>query len=263
MTQAEGTQRDGRLGGRVAIVTGGAHGIGKAYCLRFGVEGAKVAVLDLDEVGAKEVAREIVDAGGTAIAVAVDVSDPGSVERAVEEVVAGFSTIDILVNNAAMFSVVPMSRVGYNELDVAEFDKMMAVNVRGTWLMCRAVVPLMQRVGSGKVINVSSGAAFKGSSSQIHYVTSKAAILGLTRTLAREVGRDNVNVNAIAPGSTLSEENPDEAVNEHRTAVLSSRALRRVEEPVDLVGTAVFLASSDSDFMTGQTLVVDGGAFMN
>lgn len=249
-----------RLAGKIAVVTGGAHGIGRAYCLGYAAEGATVAVLDLDGVTARKVADEINGTGGAAMAEVVDIADESSVAGAVSRVVAEFGRIDILVNNAAMFSVVPMSRSSFEELTVDEWDRMMAINVRGTWLMCRQVAPHMKRLGSGKIINISSGSVFKGTKTQIHYVTSKAALYGFTHTLARELGPFGINVNNIAPGSTLSEEEPTDGVLAMRNSVVPTRALQRVEEPGDLVGTAIFLASSESDFMTGQTLVVDGGA---
>ena len=252
-----------RLKGKVALITGGAHGIGRAYALRFAAEGAHVAVADLDLPGAEIVAKEIVALNGEAIAVAINVTDPAAIATAIDKIVDRFTTVDILVNNAAMFSVVPMSRVGFDALSIAEWDAMMATNVKGTWLMCRAVAPIMRAGGRGKIINISSGTAFKGTNTQIHYVTSKAAVLGFTKTLARELGGDGINVNAIAPGNTLSEEDPDDKTVTMRSSAISNRALRRLESPDDIVGAAVFLASSDSDFITGQTIIVDGGSVMH
>lgn len=258
LTPAEGR----RLVGKVAVITGGAHGIGRAYSLRFAAEGAAVAIFDLDEVAAKEVAAEI-GGDGRSLGARVDVTDPEAIAAGIEQVVAAFGTVDILVNNAAMFSVVQMSRDGFDALSIDEWDRMMAVNVKGPWLMSRAVAPYMRAQRYGKIINVSSGTAFKGTTSQIHYVTSKAAILGFTKTLARELGRDGINVNAIAPGSTLSEEEVTDETVRSRSRVIPTRALQRLETPEDLVGAAVFLASSDSDFVAGQTLIVDGGAVMH
>jgi 3-oxoacyl-[acyl-carrier protein] reductase len=170
-----------------------------------------------------------------------------------------FSRIDVLVNNAAIFSTIPMNRGGIDTIDPAEWDRMMTVNLKGLFFCTRAVLPTMRQQKSGKIINISSGTALNGSAGRIHYVTSKAGVIGFTRTLAREVGEDNINVNAIAPGSTLSEENPSEEVLKMRGARLADRALKRVQLPKDLVGTMLFLASPLSDFMTGQTVAVDGG----
>src|SRR5205085_2976556 len=247
-----------RLDGRVAIVTGGGHGIGRAYARRLTEEGAKLVVAELDGAAAERVAAEV---GG--LALRTDVSDEASVAQMAQRTLERFGRIDILVNNAAMFATVPMSRAPFDELDPAEWDRMMAVNLRGTWLACRAVIPQMRQQRYGKIVNISSSTAIKGSASRIHYVTSKAGILGFTRTLAMEVGKDNICVNCIAPGSTLSEENPDEALIKYRQAAAATRALQRMQRPEDLVGAVAFFASSDSDFITGQTLVVDGGACMH
>lgn len=252
-----------RLVGRVAIITGGAHGIGKAYALRFAQEGAKVVIFDFDDAAGKEVANEIRSFGGESIALRVDVTDRERIRTATSEVVEQYGGVDILINNAAMFQVVPMSRVPYDQIDDEEFDKMMEINIKGPWLMCCEVAKYMREKHYGKIINISSGVAFKGSNANIHYVTSKAAMLGFTRGLARELGKDGVLVNALAPGGTLSEDNPTEQQLNTRTATISSRPLERVELPEDLVGAAVFLASSDSDFMTGQTVVINGGDYMH
>ena len=248
-----------RLEGRVAIVTGGGHGIGKFYSRRLAEEGAKLVIAEIDGPAGERVAGEIAGA----IAVRTDVADQASVEAMAAKAVERFGRIDVLVNNAAIFATIPMSRSPFDQIDPAEWDRMMAVNLRGTWLACRAVVPQMRKQGYGKIINISSGTALKGSASRIHYVTSKAGIIGFTKTLAMEVGRDNICVNCIAPGSTLSEENADEALVKYRQAAASTRALQRLQTPQDLVGAVAFFASSDSDFITGQTLVVDGGAHMH
>jgi 3-oxoacyl-[acyl-carrier protein] reductase len=247
-----------RLEGRVAIVTGGGHGIGKAYARRLAQEGAAVVIAELDGSAAERVAAEV---GG--LALRTDVAEEASVAEMARRTAERYGRIDILVNNAAIFATVPMSRAPFDQIDPAEWDRMMAVNLRGTWLACRAVVPQMRKQRYGKIINISSGTALKGSASRIHYVTSKAGIIGFTRTLAMEVGKDNICVNCIAPGSTLSEENADEALIKYRQAAASTRALQRMQRPEDLVGAVAFFASCDSDFITGQTLVVDGGAHMH
>jgi len=252
-----------RLSGRSVIVTGGGHGIGKAYCRRLAAEGASVAIAELDGDAAQEVARELTEAGGRAVAVRTDVADEASVADMAARVVDAFGRIDGLVNNAAIFATVPMSRVGLEQLSVQEWDRMMAVNLRGLFLCCKAVLPVMRGQQSGKIVNISSGTALSGSPSRIHYVTSKAGVLGFTRSLASEVGADGITVNVVAPGSTLSEDSPDAGVIELRQKRVSARPLARVQMPEDLVGAVVFFLSSDSDFITGQTLVVDGGATMH
>lgn len=253
-----------RLAGRTVVVTGGAHGIGVAYCRRLVHEGAAVIIADLDGEAGDRVAEELRDAdGGSVLAVTTDVSDETSVQTMVDTALDSFGSVDGLINNAALFSHVPMSRVRLEELDVEEWDHMMAVNLRGMFLACRAVLPVMRRQGSGRIINISSGTAFSGSPTRIHYVTTKAGIVGFTRCLAREVGDDGITVNAIAPGSTLSEEVVDDKVLADRSRRVGARALKRVQMPDDLVGAVVFFLSEDSAFITGQTLVVDGGATMH
>ena len=251
-----------RLDGSVAIVTGAAHGVGVAYARRLASEGAAVVVADLDGVGAEQVCSAIEADGGRAVPVTADIAEEDAVRDMVKAAVAEFGTVTALVNNAAMFSIVPMSRVGFDRIEPDEWDRLMAVNIKGTWLSCRAVAPVMRDRGYGKIVNISSTAALSGSTTRIHYVTAKAAIIGFTRSLARELGPDGITVNCIAPGGTLSEENPDEATLARRTAALGDRALRRVQMPADLVGALAFLVSPDSDFITGQTLVVDGGSVM-
>lgn len=253
----------GRLQDRVVIVTGSGHGIGKAYAQRMVAEGAKVVVAELDEQAARLVAEELVASGAEALAVKTDVADPASVAEMAAKTVERFGRIDVLVNNAAIFSTVPMSRSPFDEISVEEWDLMMAVNLRGPWLASRAVIPQMRKQGYGKIINVSSSTALRGSASRIHYVASKAGVLGFTKTLAREVGKDNILVNCVAPGSTLSEENPDEALLKARKDAAAAQALPRMQTPADLCGAVVFFASADSDFITGQTLVVDGGSFFH
>jgi 3-oxoacyl-[acyl-carrier protein] reductase len=250
----------GVLDGRAAIVTGAAHGIGRAYAERLARDGARVAVVDLDGNGAAGVAAELTGRGHAAIAVSTDVSNSEATFRMAATVVDAFGRIDILINNAAMFSRVPMARVPFEEITEAEWDQMMAVNLRGTWNPCRAAVPTMRANGYGKIVNISSGTVFGPSPTRIHYVTTKAGIIGFTRTLAVELGAHNITVNCVAPGSTLSEEDAGDEAIQFRSAAVARRALARVQKPADLVGAVAFFASPDSDFITGQTLVVDGGA---
>ena len=252
-----------RLKDRVAIVTGGGHGIGKAYATRLASEGAKIVIAELDEEAGQAVAQKLNAAGHEALAARTDVADKKSVEQMAAAAIERFGRIDVLVNNAAIFATIPMSRSPFDQIAIEEWDLMMRVNLKGTWLASCAVIPQMRKQGYGKIINISSGTALKGSSGRLHYVTSKAGILGFTKTLANEVGKDNICVNCVAPGNTLSEENPDESIIKMRNQAVSSRALQRVQSPDDLTGAIVFFASTDSDFITGQTLVVDGGSCLH
>jgi 3-oxoacyl-[acyl-carrier protein] reductase len=244
---------------KVVIVTGGAHGIGKAYCHGFAKAGAKVVIADIDAAAAERTAAEIgKDTGAQALAVHVDVSTKTPRRN------GGADTRTLRphrrsINNAAVFSVVPMNRGRIETIDPEEWDRLMAVNLRGLFFCCRAVLPSMRKQKSGKIITIASGTVFAGSPGRIHYVTSKAATIGFTRTLAREVGYDNINVNCLAPGNTLSEENPTEQMIKFRESSVGLRSLKRIQVPRDVVGAMLFLASPLSDFMTGQTVNVDGG----
>jgi 3-oxoacyl-[acyl-carrier protein] reductase len=252
-----------RLRDRVIIVTGGAHGIGRAYCDGLAQEGARVVVADVDGDAAEALARALSKSGHGALAVCADVSEPEATEHIAQATMERFGRIDGLINNAAIFQRPAMSRVPFEQIPVEEWDRLMAVNLRGIFLSCRAVVPAMKRQRQGKIINISSGTVFYGATLMAHYVTSKAGVIGLTRSLARELGEYNINVNAIAPGLIISSDEVDptrDALNQQR---LQARSLKRTEFPQDVVGTAVFLCSAESDFITGQTLVVDGGAQMH
>jgi 3-oxoacyl-[acyl-carrier protein] reductase len=253
----------GILDGRVAIITGAAHGIGRAYARRLATEGAAVVVSDIDGDGADAVARELADEGLRAVGSRVDVRHATELDAMAALAVESFGRIDILINNAALFATVPMSRSPFDSIEIEEWDRMMAVNLRGAWLASRSVYPTMRTQGYGKIVNISSGTALKGSSSRIHYVTSKAGIIGFTRTLAREVGPAGITVNCVAPGNTLSEESPSKGTLAMRAAGALDRALPRVQVPQDLEGAILFFSAPWSDFITGQTLVVDGGSFMH
>ena len=254
----------GRLDDRVIIVTGGAQGIGKAYCEGLANEGAKIVVADLNAEAAGAFVRALGENGKDAMAVTVDVSNPDDAERMARETLARFGRIDGLVNNAAIYQRPGLFRGPFDQIPVDEWDRVMAVNLRGIFLCCRAVVSHMKEQGSGKIINISSSTVAQGTPNFAHYVTSKAGVIGFTRSVAREMGEYGINVNAIAPGYTLSmdDEDVDDSVKATDQRSINNRALARSEKPEDLVGTVIFLCSSDSDFITGQTMAVDGGNTM-
>jgi NAD(P)-dependent dehydrogenase (short-subunit alcohol dehydrogenase family) len=246
-----------RLQNKVAIITGAAAGIGFAYARRFLAEGARVVLADIvDPVPA----TEKLGAADRVLAVRADVSDAAAVRAMIDAAVTRFGRIDVLVNNAAIFATLKPQR--FDEIPDAEWDRVMAVNVKGVWNCARAVVPVMRAQGGGRIVNVASAIVAKGTAMLLHYVTSKGAVVAMTRALARELGPDGITVNAIAPGLILSDTvqaNPD-ITGFQVSAIMQVRSLKREAFPEDVEGTVVFLASDDSAFMSGQTLVVDGGS---
>ena len=249
-----------KLKDKVAIVTGAGSGIGKALATRLARDGASVVVADLrnSDSAAAAIAQ---DTGARTLGLEVDVASESDVARMAEETVRAFGRIDILVNNAALFSTLQVRP--FESIDAAEWRRVMEVNTLGVFLCCRACVPHMRTAGGGRIINLASGAPLKGVPLLLHYVSSKGAVIAFTRALAREVGKDGITVNALAPGFTLSEgvvKNREHV--KHGEASRASRAIARDERPDDLVGAVSFLASEDAAFITGQTLVVDGGSAM-
>lgn len=250
-----------RLKDKVVIITGAAQGIGATYAKAMAAEGAHIVVADVLDGSA--VVDEIEASGGQAISVMTDVSDEVSAAAMATAAMERFGRIDVLVNNAAIYASLKMK--SFDEIDVGEWDKVMAVNVRGPFVCAKAVTPYMKDCGYGRIINISSGTPFKGTPNMLHYVTSKGAILALTRALARELGDHGIAVNTLAPGLVLSEGVVANAeMRERLTApVIASRAIKRDQMPEDLIGPLLFLASDDSAFMTGETVVVDGGSVMH
>ena len=245
---------------RVVIITGGAHGIGKAYALAFAKARARVVIADIDAAAARQAADYIAkEFDAPVLPLDTDVSIEASTQEMAARTIERFGRIDVLINNAAVFSVVPMNRGRIETIDPEEWDRLMAVNLRGLFFCCRAVLPAMRKQKSGKIVTIASGTVFAGAPGRIHYVTSKAATIGFTRTLAREVGDDNINVNCLAPGNTLSEEDPTEQMIKFRESSVNLRSLKRLQVPDDVVGAMLFLASPLSDFITGQTINIDGG----
>lgn len=246
-----------RLEDKVAIITGAGQGLGRAYALRFALEGARVIVADVREDKANEVAREVQSLGGEGLAIGIDVSDPESVREMVSQTIERFGHIDILLNNAAIFSTIEMRP--FEKIGLEDWNQSMAVNLTGTFLCCQAVAPYMRERGQGRIINISSTVALNGRAMYMHYVTSKAGVIGLTRALATELGDDNITVNTITPGSTETEVPRETVTPEQKQAMIDRQALHRRQTPEDLVGVAVFLASEDSKFITGQIINADGG----
>jgi 3-oxoacyl-[acyl-carrier protein] reductase len=253
-----------RLTGKAAIVTGAGHGIGKEYARTLASEGAGVALADIDGDAVKAAAAELEGQGYDVIAVQCDIGDQASVQQLCKAVTSRWGRLDVLVNNAAVFKSVPMTIARSEDMPIEEFELMMHVNVTGTWLVCRSAAPLMRQNGYGKIINISSTLGLRAPTGRgvfTHYGASKAAVVALTKWLARELGSDGIRVNAIAPGGTATSNDPAEDAG-HAVAV-AERAIQRVQRPEDLVGPMLFLATPDSDFVTGQTLVVDGGQYMH
>ena len=243
------------LEGRVAIVTGAGGGLGQAICPGLAAAGAAVACVDVDESKAADVARSVEAAGGRAVPIEADISDPDAIRDATTHVIGELGGVDILVNNAAIYP-----RREWTEITAEEWDRVLAVNLRGYFLCARAVFDSMRERGRGRIINLSSLTFFIGFSHLLDYVSSKGAVIGFTRSLAREVGPSGVTVNAIAPGAfpTDAEKihpNPEQ----YNQFVLDQQSLKRRGTPEDIANLVVFLASDAASFITGQTIVIDGG----
>jgi NAD(P)-dependent dehydrogenase (short-subunit alcohol dehydrogenase family) len=248
-----------RLDGQVAIVTGAAGGLGTAFCAALAGAGARVLAADRNVEGAQATAALLAQNGGEALALAVDVTQAGETESMARAALERWGRVDVLVNNAALYGT--LSRRPFFELSVEEWDAVMAVNLKGPWLCARAVTATMRQQRRGKIINIASATVFSGSPLWSHYVASKGGLIGLTRVMARELGDHGISVNAIAPGFTLTEASRAVMPEAERYAV-ERGAIKRAETPEDIAGLLLFLASSASDFITGQTIVVDGGRQM-
>lgn len=248
-----------KLKDKVAIITGGGQGIGREYALRFSKEGAKVVIAEINLENAEKVAKEIEETGGKALALKVDVSSEEATQTMAEKTVDKFGKIDILINNAAIY--MGLENKPLEAIDVDEWDRSFAVNVRGAWLCIKAVLPYMKDQGSGSIINISSGTWYMGIPMLLHYGTTKAGIIGMTRCASREIGEFGITINAITPGFVTTEA----SITMKGTppgifdVIAGQTALGRNVTAEDMVGTAVFLASDDAAFITGQSIVVDGG----
>jgi len=245
------------MDGKVALVTGAAQGIGNALARGLAAAGARIVVADLH--GADEAAAAFPDGVG----ITADVADERSVQRLVDETVERCGTIDVLVNNAGLYASLEMRP--FEQIPLDEWRRVMDVNVASMFLMSRAVVPVMREAGGGRIVNISSGTPFRGVPFLLHYVTSKGAIVAFTRALAKELGKDGVLVNCVAPGFTMSagvEAHPD-VIEKLRDASIAARTLQRDQVPEDVVGAVVFLCGPGASFVTGQTIVIDGGQYFH
>ena len=249
------------LTGRTVIITGGGKGIGKVYSQEFAKAGARVVAADIDAAAARAVADALAAQGHEALALETDIASEESTKSMAEAVLERFGAIDVLVNNASLMSV--LARRSWLEIPVDEWDRVMAVNLRGMFLSCRAVFPAMKARMRGKIVNISSSRVWEGTPNRLHYTTSKAGVIGFTRALSREVGEFGITVNAITPGYTLSETQVASSSGNYLASRVEGRVFERAQVPADLVGAVMFLSSSASDFMTGQTINVDGGKSMH
>ena len=247
--------------GRSIIITGGGKGIGKVYAEEFAKAGARVVAADIDVDAARNVANTLRQAGFEATGLGVDIASEEATAALAQATLDRYGAIDVLINNASLMSVLP--RRSWLEIPVEEWDRVMAVNLRGMFLTCRAVFPAMKAQKHGKIVNISSSRVWEGAPNRLHYTTSKAGVIGFTRALAREVGEFGITVNALTPGMTQSETQVASSSGNYLATRIAGRAIERVQVPADLVGAVMFLSSAASDFMTGQTINVDGGKSMH
>ena len=247
--------------GKVVIVTGGGTGIGKVYSQRLAESGAKVVLADIAGEESDDVAAEIRESGGSALSVPTDVTDEAAVQVMADKTADTFGGIDGLINNASMMSVLP--RGDWFDIKADRWDSVMAVNLKGIFLCCRAVYPHMQKRGGGSIVNISSSRIWEGNPNRLDYTTSKAGVIGLTRALAREVGDDKISVNAITPGFTMSETQVASSSSNYMAGRDEGKCFKRPQFPDDLVGAVIFLMTDAAGFITGQTLNVDGGMYMH
>jgi|SRR3990170_893810 len=252
-----------RLKETVTVITGAGHGLGRAYARRFAEEGAHVVIAEIDGPAGKAVADEISARGHSAWFRWTDVTRFDSVKGLMEETVRRFGRLDVLLNNAAIYEAQRVWTGPIEELPEEEWDRVMDVNLKGVFFCCKAVIPIMKAQRRGKILTVASGTFFLGVGDMPHYTTSKGGVIGMTRVMAKQLGPWNINVNCFTPGSTMSEDHVTDEVRARRERGIGGRAFRRIEVPEDVTGTALFLASADSDFMTGQILVVEGGGILH
>jgi 3-oxoacyl-[acyl-carrier protein] reductase len=245
------------LTNRVVVITGGGQGIGRAYAHGFAAAGAVTVIAELNAKAGEKVAAELTAQGHRALAFATDIAVPASVEYLVDKVIQTYGRLDVLVNNASIFSTIKMRP--FTAIPLDEWDQVLKVNITGTFLMARAVAPHMQAAKWGRIINISSAAVTMGRPNYLHYTTSKAAVIGMTRSLAKELGQHGITVNAVLPGATDTEVERETVTAQQKAAMIAMRSVPREETPEDLVGAVLFLASAASEFISGQSITIDGG----
>lgn len=249
------------LAGKVVVVTGAARGIGREFAGGLGVAGARIVAADIDDCGVT--VEGLAAAGVSAISVRLDVRDPASAQAMAAAAIAAFGRVDALVNNAALYGALRGGR--FDAIAEPDWDAAMAVNVKGVWNCCKAVVPALRQAGGGSIVNMASLAATYGMPFALHYTTSKAAVIGLTRGLARELGRDRIRVNALAPSAVLTEGTQEffgDRLDRSLAVIKSGQSIQRNLAPSDLVGAVSWLVSDGAALVTGQTIAVDGGTVM-
>lgn len=242
---------------RVVIITGAGQGIGRVFATAFAMAGARVVVAELNERKAEAVAAEILKSGGEVLAVTTDVADPASIAEMIEVVEDGWGRIDVLINNAGIFSTLEMRP--FDQIPLDEWEQVLRVNLTGPFLCARAVLPAMRRAQWGRIVNIASGAVRLGRPNYLHYIAAKAALSGMSLAMARELGADGITVNAILPGATFTEIERKTVTPEQKQRIVAMQCIPRAEVPEDLIGAALFLASEASAFVTGQSINLDGG----
>jgi 3-oxoacyl-[acyl-carrier protein] reductase len=242
---------------RAVIITGAGQGIGRVFAKAFAKAGARAVIAELNEEKAASVAAEILEADGQALAVTTDVADPNSIDEMVEIVTDEYGRIDVLINNAGIFSTLEMRP--FDQIPLEEWEQVLRVNLTGPFLCARAVLPAMREAKWGRIINVASGAVRLGRPNYLHYIATKAALAGMSLSMARELGQDGITVNAILPGATFTEIERKTITPEQKERVIAMQCIPRAETPDDLVGAVLFLASDASGFVTGQSINLDGG----
>lgn len=245
------------VSGRVVIITGAGQGIGREYARQFAGAGAIPVIAEINEAKAQSVVAEIEAEGGLAMAVGTNVADPDSVQALVDRVVERYGRIDVLVNNAGIFTTLKMKP--FDQIPLEEWEQVLKVNITGCFLTARAVLPAMRQAKWGRIVNITSGSVPLGVKNYLHYVTSKAALIGMTNSMARELGADGITVNAVQPGGTFTEIPRETITEEGKARLIASQCIPREEVPMDLVGLVMFLSTEASGFITGQTIACDGG----